>query len=308
MAAVSRLGEAGQPPELLLPEAGETDPTGNVWRLLLQMFRENPLAVAGLALMVLIVLFCFVGPLMYHTDQIHTNVVGANLPPSRAHPLGTDGVGYDVLGRLMMGGQSSLEVGVGAALLSSIFGAAWGATSGYFGGWLDSVMMRVVDSFYAIPPLLLLLLLAAMVTPSPLMFIIVVGVVSWLPTARLVRGDSLAIRIREYVEAARAMGVRNERIIRRHILPNVIGTIIVQTTLQIAYAILLLADLSFLGLGPVPPNTDWGEMLNNGLEYIFDGYWWLIYPAGLAIVITVLSFNFVGDALRDAMDVRLQRR
>lgn len=280
----------------------------STWRLFASEFIRNKLALGGLALIVIIVLFCFIGPLIYHTDQVHTQVLDANLSPSAKHPLGTDGVGYDVLGRLMVGGQSSIEVGLGAALLSSIFGAVWGAVSGYAGRWVDSVMMRVVDSIYAIPPLLLMLLLASMFAPTTLTFVIVVAIVSWLPTARLVRGETLSIRVREYVEAAQSMGVRRHRIILRHVMPNVAGTVIVQTTLQIANAITLLAALSYLGLGPLPPHTNWGEMLNSGLDYIYDGYWWLIYPAGLAIVLSVLAFSLVGEALRDALDVRLQRR
>lgn len=299
----------GLPPATPPAGAGDMGEQGaSTWRLFAREFIRNRLAVAGLVLVVLIVLFCFAGPLVYHTDQVHTQVLEASRPPSHRHPLGTDAVGYDVLGRLMIGGQSSIEVGLGAALLSSIFGAVWGALSGYVGRWTDSVMMRVVDSIYAIPPLLLLLLLASMFTPTTLTFVIVVAIVSWLPTARLVRGETLAIRTREYVEAAQAMGVRRHRIIIRHVMPNVAGTVIVQTTLQIANAVILLAALSYLGLGPLPPKTDWGEMLNSGLDYIYNGYWWLIYPAGLAIVITVLAFSFVGEALREALDVRLQRR
>ncbi|MGH9099014.1 MAG: ABC transporter permease [Acidimicrobiales bacterium] len=300
-------GDPGGPPEADFT-LGVAEEGTSTWRLFWREFIRNRLAVVGLVLVVLVLLFCFIGPLIYHTDQVHTNVVESNLAPSSAHLLGTDSVGYDVLGRLMVGGQSSIEVGLGAALLSSIFGAIWGAVSGYFGRWVDSVMMRVVDSIYAIPPLLLMLLLASMFAPTTLTFIIVVAIVSWLPTARLVRGETLSIRVREYVEAAQSMGVRKHRIILRHVLPNVAGTIIVQTTLQIANAILLLAALSYLGLGPLPPNTNWGEMLNDGLNYVYDGYWWLIYPAGIAIVITVLAFSFVGEAARDALDVRLQRR
>lgn len=286
---------------------GDVASSGTMLRLFLSVFAENRLALAGIALIVMMVLFCFVGPLFYHTNQIHTELLTANIPPNGQHPLGTTNVGYDVLGRLMVGGQVSLEVGVGAALLSSLFGAAWGAVAGFFGKWADTVMMRIVDSIYAIPPLLLLLIVATIFSPKTLVFIIVVAVVSWLPTARLVRGESLSVRTREYVEAARGAGVKQVKVIVRHIFPNVIGTIVVQTTLQVANAILLLAALSYLGLGPPPPATSWGEMLNNGLNFIYDGYWWLIYPAGLAIVITVLAFNFIGDALRDALDVRLQR-
>jgi peptide/nickel transport system permease protein len=289
------------------PDGGDVTSSGSMVRLFLSVFAENRLALIGAATIVAIVGLCFLGPVFYHTDQVHTNLFTANLPPGGQHPLGTDSVGYDVLGRLMVGGQVSLEVGLGAALLSSLFGAAWGAISGFFGKWADSLMMRIVDSIYAIPPLLLMLLMATIFSPTTLMFIIVVALVSWLPTARLVRGESLSVRTREFIEAARGAGVTNMKVIARHILPNVMGTIVVQTTLQVANAILLLAALSYLGLGPPPPATSWGAMLNNGLNFLYDGYWWLIYPAGVAIVITVLAFNFVGDALRDALDVRLQR-
>lgn len=288
-------------------EGGEVSSSGSMLRLFLSVFAENRLALVGAAAIVAMVLFCFLGPVFYHTDQVHTNLLTANLAPSGQHPLGTDNVGYDVLGRLMVAGQVSLEIGLGAAFLSSLFGAAWGAVSGFLGRWTDSVMMRVVDSIYAIPPLLLMLVMATIFSPTTFMFIAVVAFVSWLPTARLVRGESLSVRTREYVEAARGAGVTNVKVIVRHIIPNVMGTIVVQTTLQVANAILFLAALSYLGLGPPPPATSWGAMLNTGLQAIYDGYWWLIYPAGIAIVITVLAFNFVGDALRDALDVRLQR-
>jgi peptide/nickel transport system permease protein len=288
-------------------EGGEVTSSGSTLRTFLAVFAENRLALVGAATIVAMVLFCFLGPVFYHTDQVHTHLLTANLAPSGQHPLGTDNVGYDVLGRLMVAGQVSLEVGLGAALLSSLFGVAWGAVSGFFGRWADSVMMRVVDSIYAIPPLLLMLVMATIFSPTTDMFI-VVAVVSWLPTARLVRGESLSVRTREYIEAARGAGVTDLKVIARHIIPNVMGTIVVQTTLQVANAILLLAALSYLGLGPPPPATSWGAMLNNGINFVYDGYWWLIYPAGLAIVITVLAFNFVGDALRDGFDIRLQRR
>jgi peptide/nickel transport system permease protein len=289
------------------PEGGDVASSGSMLRVFLSVFAENRLALVGAATIVAMVLFCFLGPVFYHTDQVHTHLLTADLAPSGAHPLGTTNVGYDILGRLMVAGQVSLEVGLGAALLSSLFGAAWGAVSGFFGRWTDSLMMRIVDSIYALPPLLLLLLMATMFSPTTFVFIIVVAFVSWLPTARLVRGESLSIRTREYIEAARGAGVTKGKTIVRHIIPNVMGTIVVQTTLQVANAILLLAAASYLGLGPPPPATSWGTMLNSGLNSIYDGYWWLIYPAGAAIVITVLAFNFVGDALRDALDVRLQR-
>lgn len=278
------------------------------WRSIGRVFAENRLALVGLALIVLIILFSFAGPLIYRTNQVNTNLIEANMAPSSANPLGTDPEGYDVLGRLMVGGQATLEVGFAAAILSSLWGTAWGAISGYLGGWIDALMMRVVDSLLAIPPLLLLLLLASFIVPSVPVLILVIGMMSWLISARLVRGESLSLRTREYVQAAKVLGARAPRLIVRHIVPNLLGVVVVQTTFQVANAILLLANLSFLGLGPPAPSTNWGQMLNNGLNFIYEGYWWLIYPAGIAIVVTVVAFNLVGDALRDALDVRLQQR
>jgi len=272
-----------------------------VWR----WCADHKLGLAGLVTIVLLTLFSFVGPVLYHTDQVNTNLAAVNLPPSMRHPLGTDDVGYDILGRLMEGGQSSLEVGFAAALLASCIGTLWGAVSGYVGGWVDALMMRVVDSAFAIPPLLLLLLVGTIFTPSVVELIIVLGLVSWLITARLVRGDSLSLRTREYVQAARAAGARSPRVVVRHVIPNALGTIVVQSTFEVANAILLLASLSFLGLGPAPPAANWGAMLSNGLNYIYAGYWWQIYPAGLAIVITVLAFNVLAESVRDSFATRL---
>jgi peptide/nickel transport system permease protein len=291
-----------------LPEGGDAASTGSVWRIILRVFAQNRLAVVGIGIIVFVALFCFVAPIFYHSNQVSTNLNDINQPPSTAHPLGTNEVGYDTFGRLMLGGQSSLEVGLAAALLASIWGTAWGAVSGFIGGWVDAIMMRVVDSILAIPYLLLVMLLGSLFSPSIPVLIIIIALVSWLGTARLVRGETLSIRVRDYVQAARGSGSRNWRIIVRHIVPNTIGTIVVQTTFAVADAILLLAALSYLGLGPPPPAANWGGMLSDGLNYVYSGYWWLIYPAGFFIVITVLAFNFVGDALRDALEVRLRER
>jgi peptide/nickel transport system permease protein len=291
-----------------LSQEDEAAATGSVARPILRVFMQNRLAMIGLGIIAFMILFCFVGPMIYHTDQVHTNLIQLNQAPSAKHPLGTDEVGYDVLGRLMLGGQSSIEVGITAALLASVWGTAWGAVSGFIGGWVDAIMMRVVDSILAIPYLLLVIVLASIFGPSIPVLIIVIALVSWLATARLVRGESLSIRVRDYVQAARAFGSRRWQIIVRHVVRNTIGTIVVQTTFSVADAILLLAVVSYLGLGPPPPATNWGEMLSDGLSYVYDGYWWLIYPAGLAIVITVMGFNFVGDAVRDALDSRLRER
>lgn len=270
-------------------------------RRLLTAFVDNRLAVAGLVVIVLLVLFCFAGPLVYHTDQIHTRLAMEHLPPGKGRPLGTDAVGYDELGRLMVGGQTSLEVAFGAAAVAVMLGVLWGSVAGYFGGLVDAVMMRVVDAILAIPALFLLLLVAVMVTPSVVMLIVVIGLMAWLVPARLVRAEALTLRTREYVQAAKTMNVRTPSILFRHIIPNCIGTIMVNATFQIADAILLVAALSFLGLGIPPPAANWGSMLSGGLNFTYSGYWWLIYPPGVIIVVTVVAFNLVGDGLRDAL-------
>jgi len=274
----------------------------------LRTFFEHRLAVAGLVIAVSMILFCFVGPLIYHTDQIHNHLNQVLKPPSTKFPLGTDDVGHNVLGRLMIGGQSSLEMGIAAAFLASIVGTLWGAVAGFVGGVVDASMMRVVDALLSIPTVLLVLIIASIFGPTIPVLILSLSLVSWLVTARLVRAEAISLRNQAFVEAALAAGCRTRRMVFRHIIPNVVGTIVVQTTFEIANAILLLAALSFLGLGPPPPATNWGSMLSSGLTYVYSGAWWLIYPAGIAIVLTVLAFNFLGDALRDALDVRLQRR
>ncbi len=277
-------------------------------RAYLSAFAENRLALVGMVIIVGLLLFCFVGPHALPHEPDHTRLGMENLPPGPGRPLGTDNVGYDLLGRLMVGGQTSLEVAFGAAAFAVTLGVVWGAVAGYFGGLLDSLMMRIVDAFLAIPVLFLLLFLATVWRPSVLMLILVVGFVSWLVPARLVRGETLSLRTREYVQAAKTMGVRSPTIIYRHIVTNSIGTIMVNATFQIADAILLVAALSFLGLGIPPPAANWGSMLSDGLNFVYSGYWWLIYPAGIAIVVTVVAFNLVGDGLSDALGVTRRRR
>jgi peptide/nickel transport system permease protein len=292
----------------VLPEGGEVTQSGSVWRMILEVFFQNRLATLGLGVIVFMVLFCFVGPLVYHTSQVFNNPNIANKSPSLSHPLGTDQVGYDVLGRLMLGGQTSLEIGFAAALIAVGIGVIWGAVSGLAGGVVDAVMMRVVDTLLAFPFLFALILLGAIFGTSILELIIVIGLVAWLVPARLVRGETLTLRMRDYVQAVATMGGSTRRVLFRHIIPNTVGTIVVNATFQVADAIIFVATLSYLGVGVPPPATNWGGELASGLNYLFDGYWWLIYPPGLAIVLTVVAFNFVGDAIRDALEVRLQRR
>jgi len=293
------------------PSGGEVVSHGGLGRRIFSVFIENKLAVVGVIVIVFFLLFCYVGPFFYHTNQTSASealFAPDNAPPGKGHPLGTDSSGFDILGRLMYGGQISLLVGFAAAAIASIFGALYGAISGFFGSWLDPVMMRIVDAFLSIPVLFLAIVLATVFRPSLTVFIFVIAFVSWLIPARLIRGQALSLRIREYVQAVKVMGGSRTRIVVRHIIPNSIGTIIVNATFNIADAILLLAALGFIGLGVPPPQTDWGSMLSNGVNYALDGYWWEIYPAGLCIVLVVVAFNFIGDALRDALEVRLQQR
>lgn len=279
------------------------------WRArLLAVFGESRLAVAGVVVVLLIVAFCFIGPLLYHTDQVKTQLSRASLAPGRGHPLGTTPVGYDVLGRLMVGGQSSIELGVAVAVLSTIIGSAWGAIAGYVGGIVDSIMMRVVDCLLAIPSLIYLLVLVNIFHPTLGLLIVVLSMLSWLFPARLVRAEALRLKNAQYIEAVRTMGGRPRRIVVMHILPNSLSVIAVNATFQVADAILILAALSFLGLGLPPPAATWGGMLSEGLDYTYNGYWWLLYPAGILVILTVVGFNLVGDGLRDVFDVQLRKR
>jgi peptide/nickel transport system permease protein len=277
-----------------------------------RVFAENKLAVVSLAFLIFIVLFCFLGPLLYSTNQ--TNAQEAllnstqNSPPSSSNWLGTDDNGFDILGRLMYGGQIALIVGFFAAVVATVVGVAYGALSGFFGGWFDSFLMRLVDIGLSIPILFLLIALVTIYRPTAPLLIIVIGAVSWLVPARLIRAETLSLRTREYVQAVRVMGGSRRRIIGKHIIPNSVGTIVVFATFNVADSILLLASLGFLGLGVPAPQTDWGTMLSNGVNYASNGYWWEIYPVGLCIVLVVVALNYIGDALRDALEVRLQRR
>jgi peptide/nickel transport system permease protein len=296
---------------LSAPVAAEPPPAraAGPYRRMASLFFANRLAVTGLVILAALLVFCFLGPLLHHTDQTHTNLSAANLSPGTAgHLLGTDDVGHDVLGRLMIGGQTSLEIGVAAGLLATLIGTVWGAVAGYTGGWVDALMMRVVDAGIAIPALFLLLVTATILRPTVPVQILIIGCVSWLVPARLVRAEALSLRSRDYVQAMKAMGGSHRRAVFRHIIPNAIGTVVVNATFQVADAILLIAYVSFLGLGVPPPKTDWGGMLSKGISYTYDGYWWLIFPAGVAIVLVVCAFNAIGDGLRDSFEVRLEGR
>lgn len=275
---------------------------------LLATFVESRTGVLGLAIIVGVVAFCYLGPLVYHTNQVSANILLTNLPPGPGRPLGTDANGYDILGRLMVGGQSAIEISFCVALVATSFGVAWGAIAGFAGGVIDAVMMRIVDVAIAVPAIFLLIYLASVFRPTVWLLILVLSLLAWLGPARLIRGETLSLRTREFVDAVRVAGGGGPRIVGRHIIPNTIGTISVNATFQVADAIIVLATLSFLGFGLPPPAVSWGAMLSQGTTYLQDGYWWEVYPAGLIVMLTVVAFNFVGDALRDTLDARLRQR
>jgi ABC-type dipeptide/oligopeptide/nickel transport system permease subunit len=297
------------PPDVTrAPEGGEVGAIQSGWRLALREFASNRLAVVGVGMLVFFLVFCFFGPLFYHGDVLQVNLINSHDPPGAGHPLGTDVNGFDVLGQLMKGGQAALEIGFFAAFVAITIGALVGAVAGLAGGFVDTVLMRVVDIFLSVPFLFVVLILADRYGASVLSLSLVIGGFAWPVPARLVRGEVLTIRERDFVLAARTAGAGNWRLIGRHLLPNAFGVMIVNVTFQVADAILTVAYVGFLGFGLHYPNLDWGDMLSDGITYIEDGYWWLIYPVGVCIVLTVMAFNFIGDALRDSLDVRLRQR
>ncbi|MDQ6805167.1 MAG: ABC transporter permease [Actinomycetota bacterium] len=290
------------------PEGGDVQVIASGWRLAWREFRSNRLAVVGVVVIVFFVLFSFVGPLIYHTNQSLTNPLVTDLSPGSGHPLGTDENGFDELGRIMAGGQTALEIGFFASLIATVIGTLFGAISGLAGGILDGIMMRFVDILLSIPFLFIVLVLATKYSATVLEESLILGLFSWLIPARLVRGEVLTLRERDFVSAARVMGSTRSRLVLRHLIPNALSVVIVNVTFQVADAILALAYLGFLGFGLQYPSTSWGDMLGNAQNYVSSGYWWLVYPVGACLVAVVLACNLVGDALRDSLDVRLRRR
>lgn len=278
------------------------------WRMAVAAFAENRLAVASVLALIVIILFCYVGPLIYRTNQVAANLALQSRPPSAAHLLGTTSAGWDELGRLMIAGQADLEIGLAVAVIATAFGLAWGLVAGYVGGIVDAVLMRIVDALLSIPFFFFVVLLASLVRPSLWVIILVITSVSWLSTARLVRAEALSLRTRDYVKAARGFGSSRTRILVRHLTPNLLGVLSVNATLKVADAILAYVTLSYLGLGLSPPATDWGTLLTEGINNLFDGYWWQLWPAAFLTVLTVLAISVLGDGLRDMAEGRLRRR
>lgn len=269
-------------------------------------FRRNRLAMLGLGILVLLYGMMIFAPQVTRSSWDAMDLMQKNFPPSWTHWLGTDQFGKDVFDNLVWGSRISLKVGLIAALISVLMGSAVGAIAGYYGGsWIDIALMRFVEALEAFPVTYLLLALAAIVRQSNTMIFVIIGMTSWPTLAWIVRGQFLSLREREFAEASRALGARDMRIIFRHILPNAAAPIIVSATLRVGAAILAEASLNFIGLGTPPPYPTWGTMLYNAQTYMRYAPWAILAP-GLAIGLTVLAFNFVGDGLRDALDPKLK--
>ena len=240
-------------------EGGEVTVVQSGWRLGLRAFAQNRLAVVGLGILLFFVVFCFFGPIFYHGDVTLANVLNTNSPPVAGHPLGTDTEGFDVLGEIMVGGRASLEIGLLAATIATVVGTLWGTIAGLVGGVIDGLMMRVVDVILSIPLLFVILIVGAKWGSNVLNLAIIIGIFSWLVPARLVRGEVLTLRVRDFVAAARAAGAGRSRLVLRHLIPNALSVVIVNITFQVADAILLVAALGFLGFGLNYPTFDWGD-------------------------------------------------
>lgn len=273
----------------------------NTWRRLLR----NKMAVVGLVLIVVLTLLAIFAGTVSPYDPYKQSFRERLQSPSAAHLLGTDELGRDMLSRLIYGARISLSVGLISQVISVVIGIIVGAVAGYFGGRVDNYLMRLTDMMFAFPDLLFAMGIMFALGPGLINLFIALGIVGWAGVARLVRGQVLSIREREYIEAARSIGESDFRIIMRHVLPNCLAPIIVSVTLGIPGAIMAEAGLSFLGLGAQPPLSSWGQMIAFGKAWMRSAPWLSIYP-GLAIMITVLAFNLFGDGLRDALDPRLK--
>lgn len=272
-------------------------------------FRRDRLALLCLFVILFMFFIAIAAPVLtpYPQQGIgDPNVTEKFLSPSAAHPFGTDDLGRDLLARVMFGARTSLIASFAIVLVSMLIGTLLGAVAGYFGGWLDEVIMRITDIFLAFPPLLLAITIASVLEPNLRNSILAVAITWWPWYTRIVRGQAISIRERNFVRAARSMGVGDWAIIRRHILPNVLTPVLVQGTLDLGSALLTMAGLSFLGLGVQPPTADWGVMVNDGRSHVQSGRWWMGLFPGLAIFITTMAFNLLGDGVQTAMDPRIR--
>jgi peptide/nickel transport system permease protein len=277
------------------------------WSIAARHFRKNRLAIAGLVVMLLLYLVTLVTPLIAPFDPAEQGniILSRYLAPSLQHLMGTDKFGRDIFSRVLYGARISLSIGFIAVGISITLGTLIGAFAGYFGGIVDGILMRFTDMMLSFPRLVLLIVVIALFEPSIYIVVIVLGLTGWMGTARLVRGEVLSLREREFVQAARALGMNDWRIIFRHVIPNTMAPVIVSATLGIGQTILTEASLSFLGLGVQAPTPSWGNMVADGRDALINAWWIATFP-GIAIVLTVVAFNLLGDGLRDALDPRLR--
>ncbi|MBD8070808.1 ABC transporter permease [Bacillus sp. PS06] len=277
----------------------------------LKMLFKSKTGTVGLVIVLLMILMALFADVIAPYDPAKTNVTDRLLPPawseggSSDYLLGTDNLGRDILSRIIVGSRVSLLVGISAVIVAGAIGLAMGLISGYYGGFIDRLIMRLVDAFLAIPNILFMLIILAVVGPSLSTLIIVLGVTTWVVYARMVRGETLSIKERDYVQSAKAIGAKDFRIITVYILPNIISSFIVIATLNVATTIILESSLSFLGLGIQSPDVSWGLMLSDGREYLATSWWVATFP-GIAITITVLGIIFLGDWLRDVLDPKMK--
>jgi oligopeptide transport system permease protein len=287
--------------QVIKEESGAT-----LWHDAMIRLKKNKFAILGLFILLIItfsaIFATYIAPYSYEVQDLELGAV----PPSIDHLLGTDVFGRDLFTRILYGGRISLMVGFLATFVSFCIGVLWGTIAGYIGGRLDSVMMRIVDIIYALPFMIFIILLTVIFGRNLLLLFLAIGAVEWLTMARIVRGQVLSIRRQEFIEAAIAMGIPHRQIVFRHLIPNVLGIIIVYSTLTIPSVMLLEAFLSFLGLGVQPPMSSWGLLISYGVEAMEEYPWLLIFP-GLVLSVTLFSLNFLGDGLRDALDPRASK-
>jgi len=291
-----------------IPRSGTRSPAGvrSSAQVAWAAFRRNPLTLVGLVIVAGFVFVAATAPLIAIQNPLAQDLAHRLSPPSAAHPFGLDSLGRDVLSRVVYGARISVVSGVAVVSVAITFGIAAGTAAGWHGGWWDEVLMRVTDMFLAFPSLVLAMAISAILRPSLTNALIAIAIVSWTSYARLARAQTLAIRPRDYIEAARAQGAHDLAIVVRHLIPNAVAPLFVQATLEIGGVILTSAGLAFIGFGAQPPTPEWGVMVSEGRSFLMDQWWVATFPA-VAILLLVLGFNLLGDGIRDVLDPRLRR-
>ena len=302
------------PDEWFVPKGKDMDeaeavvrPSLSYWQDAWRRLLKNKLAMAGLIFLIILIFMAIFGPVISPNDFSEQKLVNQNQPPSSTHWFGTDELGRDVFSRTWLGARISLFVGGVAALIDFVIGVIYGGIAGYKGGKADNAMMRFVEILYGLPYLLVVILISVVMGPGLFTIIFALSVTGWVGMARIVRGQVLQIKNYEFVLASKSFGARTSRIIKKNLLPNTMGPIIVQMTLTVPSAIFAEAFLSFLGLGIQPPFASWGSMASDGLSSILTGHWWRLFFPAFFISLTMFSFNVLGDGLQDALDPRLRR-